>query len=42
MVLAIVGPTPTEPVCRQYTQADDNKVLLEIKETHRMPMAVAF
>jgi hypothetical protein len=34
--------TPTRPVCGEHTQAYGGEILLEIKETQRMPMVIAF
>jgi hypothetical protein len=41
-VLTINRPTPAEPVWGKQTQAYDDKIFLEVKVTHRMPMAIAF
>src|SRR5215475_6603634 len=42
MAAAINRLTPTGPVCGQQTQAYRGEILLEVKETQRMPMAIAF
>ena len=42
IILIVNGTTPAQPVCGQNSQPDDNKILLEIEEAHRVPMTVTF
>jgi hypothetical protein len=35
-------PTPADPICRQQAQADRDEILLEVEETERVPVTIAF
>jgi hypothetical protein len=35
-------PTPADPVGRQQAQAYGDEILLEVEETHRPPIMIAF